>query len=595
MNKRLVRRLAALLLSSSVVISSMGVSANTNVLVDGNITREEFAKMCEQNLTELGYNFEQLQTSPFKDTKNESVIKLHNAGLLTGTAVDQFSPKAAITVEQMAAILVRMYDKLEVELPKVRDLETLDQESISPWALDAVKLAYEAGLIGGDGVALSPKSQIRQEQMDLVVAQSELVIADIKSKQVQDTEYYTYSPVSKTITIKKDLDLNELGMAKDFQKMIINAGVKITLTDLKIEEVAVNEGASVTLENMQVNKLELLGNDLDKEQAEDKGTLITNIYLEQGSKVKNVILETKTNLYAAADSQIEEIAIKTEAKDSELEIKNAKGMNIKADSDLKLNGKDLDKNNVSQHLKDIVNQQIKTESDKTTSTGGSGDGGNTGGDNNTDDGNNGDNNTGDDSENTTPDEEGTVQTVYDKLTDKFILGEKNSSLGNVQHDLNLPWDLDGCDIYWEFSRPDIIKYDGTLLGTFGRVELTATIKQGDERMEKKFNLNVRKFVDLEDMRQALDNWDFIEEISGDYELDEYIGGYRVVYMTKSTCVGVLDGKTYILKPTGNGIAELRVIMADSGAEITRNIEIRVNLNGPTPPDTTTDTAISLVL
>lgn len=572
MNKKRVKKLIPLLLSSSVVMSSMGVFANTNVLANGHVTREEFAQMCEQSLTELGYNFEQSQTSPFKDTKDTSVIKLHNAGLLAGTALDQFSPKADITVEQMAAIMVRIYDKLEIELPKVRDLEILDQESISPWALDVVKLAYEAGVIGEDGVALSPKSQITQEQMDLVVAQSERVIVDIKSKQVQDNEYYTYSPASKTITIKKDLDLNKLEMSKDFKKMVINAGVKITLTDFKIKEVVVNEGASITLEKMQVNKLESLGND----------TFFTNVYLDKNSKVKNIILETKTNLYVAADSQIEDIEIKTEAKDSILDIRNAKGMNIKADNDFMLNGKNTDKNNISQHLQDIVNQQAKTESDKTISTGSSSS-------DDTDD-----NNTGDDTENTTPDENGTVQTVYDKLTDKFILGEKNSGLDNVQHDLNLPWGLDGCDIYWEFSRPDIIKYDGTLLGNFGRISLAAKISQGDESIEKKFNLNVREFIDLEDMRQVLENWDFKKEISEDYELPEYIGGYRVIYITRSTCVGELDGKTYILKPTSDGTVELCVIMS-AGSEIRRNVKIRVNLNASTPEETTTNAGISLIL
>lgn len=85
------------------------------------ITREELAVML---VRAMGYGtiagLAQDLPMPFRDvTTNVGYITMaHDLGLMNGTAADTFSPERTATREQVAVILIRLYDKLRGEAPK---------------------------------------------------------------------------------------------------------------------------------------------------------------------------------------------------------------------------------------------------------------------------------------------------------------------------------------------------------------------------------------------------------------------------------------------------------------------------------------------
>jgi len=70
-------------------------------------------------------------------------------GVVLGVGVDLFAPHAPVTREQMAAILYRYAEIMDIELPQGEVVAFTDQQLISYWAMDAVIAIQNAGLITG--------------------------------------------------------------------------------------------------------------------------------------------------------------------------------------------------------------------------------------------------------------------------------------------------------------------------------------------------------------------------------------------------------------------------------------------------------------
>ena len=114
------------------------------------ITREELAVML---VRALGYGtiagLAQDLTIPFRDvTTNAGYITMaYDLGLMDGTSVKAFSPQKTAPREQVAVILMRLYDKIHGDAPEVVAVtpEGTDPSGLSAAAIPAVRLMGVGG------------------------------------------------------------------------------------------------------------------------------------------------------------------------------------------------------------------------------------------------------------------------------------------------------------------------------------------------------------------------------------------------------------------------------------------------------------------
>ncbi len=124
----------------------------------GKITRAEFAKIIAAS---YGIDWECYDySSDFNDVDIEAWYNPYvnwaaDNGIVNGKGNNLFAPNAPITREEMAVMLYRYVDLLEEDgfvLPTDQPwIDFSDVGQIAPWALDAVDMMIEAGIINGYG------------------------------------------------------------------------------------------------------------------------------------------------------------------------------------------------------------------------------------------------------------------------------------------------------------------------------------------------------------------------------------------------------------------------------------------------------------
>jgi len=132
--------------------------------MQSNIRREDFCNMivdfCEK------YLGKELSTTsnPFEDTENEKVIKAYANGIITGVSSDKFAPDDRITREQMCAIMTRATKFLKPDVQFGQGIAFSDMHTVSDWAVEGVNAMSGLGIVKGDGVSITPKSNTSVEQ-----------------------------------------------------------------------------------------------------------------------------------------------------------------------------------------------------------------------------------------------------------------------------------------------------------------------------------------------------------------------------------------------------------------------------------------------
>jgi len=86
----------------------------------------------------------------FIDTNDENVRKAAYIGVVAGVGNNRFDPNAELTREQAAVMLSRLADTIGQPLPR-EATSFADEDSISPWAMDAVGRVQASGLMFGVG------------------------------------------------------------------------------------------------------------------------------------------------------------------------------------------------------------------------------------------------------------------------------------------------------------------------------------------------------------------------------------------------------------------------------------------------------------
>ena len=111
------------------------------------------------------------------------------SGIVNGFDDGTFAPNREITREQMALILVRYCEAYDWHLPEEEDAPAFtDEESISDWALDAVKKSRRCGLINGrDDGSFDPAGSATRAEMCAVMARLMEKIKETGSEERDDT------------------------------------------------------------------------------------------------------------------------------------------------------------------------------------------------------------------------------------------------------------------------------------------------------------------------------------------------------------------------------------------------------------------------
>ena len=338
------------------------------------VNREEFAELADRALTKLNYAFSPSVGKTFNDTKNSSVLKLANNGFLGGKTDFLYKPNDRVSREEVATIMLRMVNKLNVKLPIVQMFDIVDGTSIAKWALPSVSQVYQWGLMSGTAPqTFNPKSALTREQAIVTLSRFVARVEEVRktpvtppnnnnnnnntnnnnnnsNTTVDQSQYYTYDKATGNLHVKKDviIDASVAGTPKDFNDVTVAQGVNVTFKGVNMSTLTMDSG-SVKLEGVTIDECELgdvdvkadkstkidyleVYGDLDfvGEDASIEKAIVTSkdskqkVYLE--ASVKNLILKTKGKVtlggtYDSVDVNTSgaEIILKGEVK--ELDVK----------------------------------------------------------------------------------------------------------------------------------------------------------------------------------------------------------------------------------------------------------------------------------
>lgn len=101
------------------------------------------------------------------DWYGQAVAWTASEGIASGTSAETFSPNAAVTREQLAALLCNFAAQQGMDTTACSDLSNFDDAAaVSDWAQDAVSWAHAEGLLAGtSATTLSPQGEATRAQL----------------------------------------------------------------------------------------------------------------------------------------------------------------------------------------------------------------------------------------------------------------------------------------------------------------------------------------------------------------------------------------------------------------------------------------------
>lgn len=116
-------------------------------------------------------------SNPFEDTDQTDILKAYQLGIVNGMSETQFAPDDLITREQIAAMMVRgartLDELMGTNYADVSDTSSIifaDQNQISSWALEDVKIASKLNMMKGVGEnRINPRGNTTIEQSILLI------------------------------------------------------------------------------------------------------------------------------------------------------------------------------------------------------------------------------------------------------------------------------------------------------------------------------------------------------------------------------------------------------------------------------------------
>lgn len=179
------------------------ISNRNDIDVQREINRQLFAELFYGEFNQMKYTYRSvLESSKVnftdvpKDKSNsyaEPIYTLRQRKIMMGYGDDIFKPLRNITREEAIVIAMRTYeflsdnDVLEMELEEPHVFKDMDQ--CSPWAKKAAEVAYNLGIIKGNGLdELKPKDNITFEESKIIVNRINALLED-----KDPNEYRSYS------------------------------------------------------------------------------------------------------------------------------------------------------------------------------------------------------------------------------------------------------------------------------------------------------------------------------------------------------------------------------------------------------------------
>lgn len=145
---------------------------NGKFFPDRKATRFELVKALAkmQNVNSKDYS-ENLYKDLNKDSEESGyVVWASKKGIVFGYEDKEFKGDREISREEVAAILNRYVEKLEIERKEAKDIKFKDEEKISSWAKNEVKKAVKRGLFTGrDDGNFDPKENITRGEIARVI------------------------------------------------------------------------------------------------------------------------------------------------------------------------------------------------------------------------------------------------------------------------------------------------------------------------------------------------------------------------------------------------------------------------------------------
>lgn len=165
------------------------------------ITREEFAEMIFNLITEIKGNVSSAHPSQYTDTANPKMIGLSGLGIIKGKSETLLAPDDLLTREEAATILDRTGAYLGITF-NLSDYNFADEANISDWAKVPVQNMSSAGIMKGIGEdRFDPKGTYTVEQAmvtlvrmyDILYTECEFYIIDFDGNVIISHEDVTFA------------------------------------------------------------------------------------------------------------------------------------------------------------------------------------------------------------------------------------------------------------------------------------------------------------------------------------------------------------------------------------------------------------------
>lgn len=140
-----------------------------------NVTRAQFCKMVS-----LCFNVSAEGEASFNDVAEDSwykeyVIKLANAGIITGIGNGSFAPDSYITRQDIAVILVRLINKYGYEIPSLEESTVFSDDSeIAGYAKEAMYTLNGCGILTGADNRAMPHDNATRAQAAALIYRTEV-------------------------------------------------------------------------------------------------------------------------------------------------------------------------------------------------------------------------------------------------------------------------------------------------------------------------------------------------------------------------------------------------------------------------------------
>ncbi len=204
------------------------------------ITRVDFCEIIVNFYeTVLGETITKEIISPFSDTNNRSVLIAYDAGIISGTSATTFAPNNFLTREQLAIILVRTLESLEVELLASEESTFPDISELSEYSKQAINKLYASRiLLGNTDGKFYPKDKLTVEESIVgfvnalwyyeTVKNHELANAAVPDEPTLSDEELKEQALYHTVTVSGDAIV--LGQSKDEIKEMFGEPTRVDMT-----------------------------------------------------------------------------------------------------------------------------------------------------------------------------------------------------------------------------------------------------------------------------------------------------------------------------------------------------------------------------